>query len=79
MFALEEDPPRPFTLSSVAEGLGVPVASPHHALDDALVTAQVFLIAASRLEARGVRTVRELQRTVRPADPVLRRPRAPLG
>ena len=79
MFALEEDPPSPFTLSSVAEGLGVPVASPHHALDDALVTAQVFLIAAARLEARGVRTVRELQRTVRPADPLLRRPRAPLG
>jgi DNA polymerase III subunit epsilon len=79
MFALEEDPPPPFTLSSVAEGLGVPVASPHHALDDALVTAQVFLIAAARLEARGVRTVRELQRAVRPADPVLRRPRAPLG
>jgi DNA polymerase III subunit epsilon len=79
MFALEEDPPAPFTLSSVAERLGVPVASPHHALDDALVTAQVFLIAATRLEARGVRTVRELQRTVRPADPVLRRPRAPLG
>jgi DNA polymerase III subunit epsilon len=78
MFALE-DPLPPFTLSSVAEGLGVPVASPHHALDDALVTAQVFLIAAARLEARGARTVRDLQRTVRPAAPALRRPRAALG
>jgi len=79
MFALEEDPPLPFTLSSVAERLGVPVASAHHALDDALVTAQVFLIAAARLEAKGVRTVRDLQRTVRPAPPLLRRPRAALG
>lgn len=79
MLALEEDPPAPFTLASVAERLAVPVASPHHALDDALVTAQVFLIAAARLEARGVRTVRELQRTVRPATPLLRRPRAAFG
>jgi DNA polymerase-3 subunit epsilon len=79
MFALEEDPPAPFTLTSVAERLGVPIESPHHALDDALVTAQVFLIAAARLEARGVRTVRDLQRTVRSATPVLRRPRAAFG
>src|SRR5262245_12489805 len=79
MFALEEHPEPPFTLSSVAEGLGVPVASAHHALDDALVTAQVFQIAASRLEATGVRTVRELQRTHRPEAPVLRRPRAAFG
>jgi DNA polymerase-3 subunit epsilon len=78
MFALEDDPPAPFTLTAVAEGLGVPVASPHHALDDALVTAQVFQIAATRLEARGVRTVRVLQRTKRLEPPSLRRPRAPI-
>ena len=78
MFALEDDPPVPFTLTAVAEGLGVPVASPHHALDDALVTAQVFQIAATRLEARGVRTVRVLQRTKRLEPPSLRRPRAPI-
>jgi DNA polymerase III subunit epsilon len=79
MFALEEDPPPPFTLSSVAERLGVPVASPHHALDDALVTAQVFLVAAARLEARGVRTVRGLQKTVRPPSPALGRPHTAFG
>jgi len=79
MFALEEDPPSPYTLTSVAERLGVPVASPHHALDDALVTAQVFLIAAARLAARGISTVRELQATRRFEPPTLRRPRAPIG
>jgi DNA polymerase-3 subunit epsilon len=78
MFAVEEDPPAPFTLASVAERLGVPVATPHHALDDALVTAQVFLIAAARLEAKGVSTVRELQATRRFEPPTLRRPRAPI-
>jgi DNA polymerase-3 subunit epsilon len=79
MFALEEDPTPPFTLSSVAERLGVPVASPHHALDDALVTAQVFLVAAARLEARGVRTVRALQKTVRPPSPAIGRPHTAFG
>jgi DNA polymerase III epsilon subunit-like protein len=78
MFALEDDPPAPFTLSAVAEGLGVPVASPHHALDDALVTAQVFQIAATRLEAGGVKSMRALQRTKRLEPPTLRRPRAPI-
>ncbi|HET9249158.1 MAG TPA: 3'-5' exonuclease [Actinomycetota bacterium] len=78
MFALEDDPPVPFTLTAVAEVLGVPVASPHHALDDALVTAQVFLIAATRLEARGVTTARSLQETKRLEPPSLRRPRAPI-
>jgi DNA polymerase III subunit epsilon len=79
MFALEEDPAPPFTLSSVADRLGVPVASPHHALDDALVTAQVFLVAAARLESRGVRTVRALQKTVRPPSPALGRPHTAFG
>jgi DNA polymerase-3 subunit epsilon len=78
MFALDDDLPAPVTLSSVAERLGVPVASPHHAMDDALVTAQVFLVAGARLEASGIRTVRALQRTRRPESPALRRPRAPI-
>lgn len=75
--ALGKDPPAPFTLTSVAERNGVPVASPHHALDDALVTAQLFLVMGARLAARGVTTVRELQATRRVEPPVLRRPRAP--
>jgi DNA polymerase III subunit epsilon len=41
------------SLTDYAGHLGVPVASPHDALDDALVTAQAFLILASRLPRRG--------------------------
>ncbi|HLB63127.1 MAG TPA: 3'-5' exonuclease [Actinomycetota bacterium] len=47
------------SLTSCAERHGVPVASPHDALDDALVTAQLFLVLAHRL---GLRTVAELHR-----------------
>ena len=47
-------------LSSAAERYGVPVASPHEALDDALVTAQLFLVLASKLEARGLGATRKL-------------------
>jgi DNA polymerase III subunit epsilon len=66
-----------FTLTDAAEHFGVPVASPHHALDDALVTAQLFLVTATRLAARGKLTVRDLM-TAGPAPaPVLGRPRAP--
>lgn len=55
-------PGRDYRLATTAERYGVPVASPHHALDDALVTAQLFLILAARLSARGYRTVRSLLR-----------------
>ena len=50
------------TLEQAADRFGVPVASPHHALDDALVTAQLFLVVASRLEAEGIGTARDLLR-----------------
>jgi DNA polymerase-3 subunit epsilon len=50
------------TLSGAAAKFGVPVASPHHALDDALVTAQLFLVTASRLAAEGTASFRDLQR-----------------
>ena len=42
-----------YSLSATAERYGVPVASPHEALDDALVTAQLFLVLATKLEERG--------------------------
>jgi DNA polymerase-3 subunit epsilon len=45
------------TLVGTASRYGVPVASPHEALDDALVTAQLFLVLATKLEARGLSTV----------------------
>jgi DNA polymerase-3 subunit epsilon len=37
-------------LEEVARRLGLPVHTPHHALGDAFTTAQVFLVAATRLE-----------------------------
>jgi DNA polymerase-3 subunit epsilon len=55
------------TLSQAADRFDVPVASPHHALDDALVTAQLFLVAASKLGASGTRTPRDLMRVGTPS------------
>jgi DNA polymerase-3 subunit epsilon len=51
-----------FSLSSVATRYGVPVTRPHEALDDALVTAQLFLVLASRLERQGRGRTRDLLR-----------------
>lgn len=48
------------TLASTAARDGVPVNSPHEALDDALVTAQLFLIPATRMEAAGRGRVTDL-------------------
>jgi DNA polymerase-3 subunit epsilon len=41
------------TLSATAARYGVPVSSPHEALDDAMVAAQLFLVLASRMERDG--------------------------
>jgi DNA polymerase III subunit epsilon len=49
-----------YSLSWSAERLHVPVADPHSAFDDALVTAQVFLALAGRLPAGPEPTVAEL-------------------
>jgi DNA polymerase-3 subunit epsilon len=54
------DPNSRMTLSAAAGRLGVPVASPHDALDDALVAAQLFLVLADRLERAGAGTVADL-------------------
>ena len=48
-----------------AERYGVPVAAPHEALDDALVTAQLFLVLASKLEAKGLGSTKRLLRLTR--------------
>ena len=52
------DDAQSYTLSAVAERFGVPVHSPHDALDDALTTAQVFLVAASVLTSKRPRSAR---------------------
>jgi DNA polymerase III epsilon subunit-like protein len=58
----DADPAARFGLSACAGRYGVPVATPHEAFDDALVTAQLFLVLASKLEARGFGTVRSFLR-----------------
>ncbi len=54
-------------LESLARGLGMPVHTPHHALGDALTTAEVLLVLATRLEAAagGSLDVRDLVRHTR--------------
>lgn len=50
---LELDTPagREPALEGLARGLGLPVHTPHHALGDAVTTASVLLVLASRLQA----------------------------
>lgn len=53
-------------LETLAASLGIPVHDPHHALGDALTTAQVFLVLVSRLEqVHGPLTVEALQQISR--------------
>ena len=54
-----------YSLSACASRYGVPITSPHDALDDALVTAEVFLVLAARLEREGFARVGTLLRTGR--------------
>jgi DNA polymerase III subunit epsilon len=54
-----------YGLSATAERYGVPVANPHEALDDALVTAQLFLVLAGKLPGTPTPSVRELLRAGR--------------
>lgn len=53
------------SLTDVAARLRVPVERPHHALDDALTTAQVFLVLVARLAPRGYDTPGRLLRASR--------------
>lgn len=46
-------------LEALADDLGLPVVSPHHALGDAITTAQVFLALASQLGRRGYVSARD--------------------
>jgi DNA polymerase-3 subunit epsilon len=53
-------------LVDTATRFGVPVEDAHHALWDALMTAELFLVVASRLEAMGRGRLRSLIRGNRP-------------
>jgi DNA polymerase-3 subunit epsilon len=50
------------SLSDTAARFGVPVDDPHHALDDALTTAELFLALATAMSERRVATPRTLLR-----------------
>jgi DNA polymerase-3 subunit epsilon len=50
------------TLAAAAAHWGVPVERPHHALDDALMTAELFLVLATKLASRGYSDLRSLRR-----------------
>jgi DNA polymerase III subunit epsilon len=54
--------PGHYALSAAATRFGVPVEQAHHALDDAFMTAELFLVAANALEARGRGSIRDLLR-----------------
>lgn len=60
---------RGYGLSWAAERLGVPVANPHEALDDALVTAQIFLVLTGRLPEVPNPTVADLLRVAGDQSP----------
>lgn len=70
LWEIEQHRPDPGfrSLGDVAAALGLPAHRPHHALGDALTTAQVFLALATHLERQGRKTVRGL----RSADRVMR-------
>lgn len=54
-----------YSLSSIAGRFGIPMEQPHHAFDDALTTAQLFLILANGLGRDARATPRRLARLSR--------------
>lgn len=55
-------PARGERLADTAARFGVPPDREHHALWDAFVTAELFVVCAARLEAHGLATLRALRR-----------------
>ncbi|MCI4355500.1 MAG: hypothetical protein L3K06_09090, partial [Thermoplasmata archaeon] len=55
-----------YALSSTAERFGVPVANAHDALDDALVTAQLFISLVTKLPGGPEPSMREVLKVGRP-------------
>jgi DNA polymerase-3 subunit epsilon len=51
-----------YALTAAATRFGVPVEEAHHALDDAFMTAELFLVAAAGLERLGSHSIRDLLR-----------------
>jgi len=57
---------RGYGLGATADRYGVPVANPHDALDDALVTAQLFVVLVEKVPGLAAPTVRDLIRLSSP-------------
>ena len=57
-----EEPSAPMDLGELAQSLSLPVHRPHHALGDALTTAQVFIAIVTHLDELSSETVRSLAR-----------------
>jgi DNA polymerase III subunit epsilon len=57
--------PGDYNLTTATARFGTPVHAPHHALDDALTTAQLFLVLATKLSTRGYGTPAQLLRAGR--------------
>jgi DNA polymerase-3 subunit epsilon len=51
-----------YRLETAAARFGVPVEEAHHALDDALMTAELFLVVATKMAGRGYPTIGSLIR-----------------
>jgi DNA polymerase III subunit epsilon len=62
--ALDRGAPVPASprLAALADTFGVPVARTHHAFGDALTTAQLFVVLATRMERLGAGRLRDLAR-----------------
>lgn len=69
----------PTSLSGLAHSLDLPVHRPHHALGDALTTAQVFIALATHLDAYAAQTVRSLGQAKRRAQSLALYPSGPEG
>ncbi len=64
--------PEGISLTGLANALGQPAETPHHALGDALTTAKAFIALASLLDTVAPQTVGSLVRASRPASVVRR-------
>lgn len=78
VLAILGDAASSLTLSQAAARFDVPVTAPHHALDDARVTANLFLATAAELSSRGsLRSTRDALRIGRARGSSARRPLIP--
>jgi DNA polymerase-3 subunit epsilon len=59
-----------YTLAASVARAGLPVEEAHDALNDALMTAEMFLVLAARLESFGIQDIRSMARPFRKLPPL---------